>query len=98
MRVASPTIDLVVHRCDRGRVVVRVCGVPGRSDAAILRRTLDDELDRAPDLLVVELDRAVSTPELREVLATARDRARCAGGGLRVVTAVGHAREITDLL
>lgn len=100
MRVASPTIDLEVTHPEQGRVVVRVSGTPGRSDAAVLRRTVSRELDRAPVLLVVELDRAVSTPELREVLATARDRARRAGGGVRVVTTGrGDApREITDLL
>ncbi|WP_433802168.1 hypothetical protein [Actinomycetospora sp. CA-084318] len=101
MRVASPTIDLVVDDLGAGRVIVRVSGVPGRSDATVLRHTLDHQLDRAPVLLVVELDRAVSTPELREVLATARDRVRAGGGGLRVVTTGrddAPSREITELL
>lgn len=101
MHVASPTVDLDVCRCGPGRAVVRLAGVPGHADVGILRRTLDHELADGPVLLVVELDRAVSTPELREVLAAARDRARRAGGGLRVVSAGGtgsRAREVTDLL
>jgi hypothetical protein len=99
--VASPTVELEVDRDEAGWVVVRMSGVPGHADATILRRTLDHELDGAPPVLVVELDRPVSTPELRDVLAAARDRARRAGGGLRVVSAgrvAGRALEITDLL
>lgn len=101
MQVASPTVDLEVCRCGPGRAVVRMTGVPGHADVGILRRTLDHELDDGPALLVVELDPAASTPELRAVLAAARDRARRAGGGLRVVTVGGtgtRAREVTDLL
>ncbi|WP_018333323.1 hypothetical protein [Actinomycetospora chiangmaiensis] len=101
MLVASPTVELDVHRCDPGAVVVRMSGVPGHTDLVVLRRTLEHELDDGPVLVVVEVDRLASIPELREVLAATRDRARRAGGGLRVVSGGRNgdrAQEITELL
>jgi hypothetical protein len=99
--VASPTVELEVHHAGPAGVVVRMTGVPGHSDVVVLRRTLEHELDDAPALVVVEIDRSASTPELRGVLAAARDRARRAGGGLRVVSTGrtgGRALEVTELL
>ncbi len=99
MRVPSPTVDLVVRRPAAGRVVIHVSGVLGRADVAVLRRTLDEELDRSPALVVVSVDRSGITPDLRAVLGAARDRARSDGGGLRVVrTDPDRSVEITDLL
>jgi hypothetical protein len=99
VQVPSPAVDLVVRHPAAGRVVIHVSGVPGRADVAVLRRTLADELDRGPALVVVSVDRSGITPDLRAILGAARDRARCDGGGLRVVsTDPGRPVEITDLL
>jgi hypothetical protein len=99
VQVPSPAVDLVVRHPAAGRVVIHVSGVPGRADVAVLQRTLAAELDRGPALVVVAVDRSGITPDVRAVLGAARDRARRAGGGLRVVgTDPDRPLEITDLL
>jgi anti-anti-sigma regulatory factor len=79
---AAPGAMLEVRYVDAaGGVVVTVCGVIGRNDAAVLSKHLHTALDAAPTV-VVNLRRVQGyDPAGSEVLAQARERARAGGTG-----------------
>jgi hypothetical protein len=69
-----------------GGVIIELAGTVGRNDAAILSSRLHSEIDRAPTMIVVNLNQIESgVPALREVLTLARTRACIEGVTLYVV-------------
>ena len=84
---AFPSATFVLRRPDPGSAVMTLSGEVGRDDAAVLSRCMHRELDRGPELLVLELRHDAPGPEcLCEVVRVARERAREIGTGFRVVT------------
>jgi hypothetical protein len=95
---AFPAATFVLRRPGPRSVVMTLSGPVGRADAAVLSRCVHRELDRGPELLVLELGHDAPGPEcLCQVVRVARERARAIGTGFRIVTqprGADHAREV----